>query len=248
MDEFHSRSKAEYTEAIKRFPYPLEIVHGSDALSTCESIRASDRGTPIVMGDASSFTIAEELMHLSSKEHPSVELILDRSSEIEFPSTFRAMRDRDIALLKARYPDIGNEDCEPPIGEWPAEVSGSTGLTLAEHPVRGFVSRVHIAILPTKDSTAGPAFLRAGGWNDCPEAAVQVAALRSWRDRFGAELVGLGSDVMNIRVQRPPSSRDEALSLAREHNLFCSDALNDMNYADLAACLLNDDWWFFWWD
>lgn len=75
-----------------------------------------------------------------------------------------------------------------------------------------------------------------------------VSALRSWRDRFGAELVGFSHDVMNLGASRPPCSRGQALALAREHDLFCGDTLNDVTLAELAAHLIADDWWFFWWD
>lgn len=249
MDEFEPRSKAEYESARKRFPYPLEIVSGADALSAFERIKATGAGTPVVIGNAGALAMTEEFMALSAAEHPSVDLILSRAAEINFPDTYRAMKARELELLRAKYPRSGEVAFdEPPVGEWPDEVSGTMGLTLAEDFEREPLDRVHIAILPTQDATAAPAYLRSGGWNQCPEAAVQVAALRSWRDRYGAELVGLGHDVMNIRVQRGPASRDEALMLAREHQLFCSDVMNDSTLTELGAYLMNDDWWFFWWD
>jgi hypothetical protein len=53
---------------------------------------------------------------------------------------------------------------------------------------------------------------------------------------------------MNLRVARAPQSRPEALELAREHYLFCSEQLNEATLAELAADLIEHDWWFFWWD
>jgi hypothetical protein len=77
-----------------------------------------------------------------------------------------------------------------------------------------------------------------------------VAALRSWRDRFGAELVGLGFDTMNLRVARRPQTRAEALELAREQDLYSQDLVDQVagTLSHLAADLMTHEWWFFWWD
>jgi len=77
-----------------------------------------------------------------------------------------------------------------------------------------------------------------------------VAALRSWRDRFGAELVGLSTDCMDLRVARPPQSRADALDLAHDHYVYCFDSV-DQGVGTLcgwAALLLGHGWWSFWWD
>jgi hypothetical protein len=79
-----------------------------------------------------------------------------------------------------------------------------------------------------------------------------VAALRSWRDRFGVELVGLGDDSMNLRASRRPATKEEALALAREMNAWCPDLLDQLytprTYSTLAAALMANEWWYFWWD
>jgi hypothetical protein len=89
-----------------------------------------------------------------------------------------------------------------------------------------------------------------GNWNDCPSPAYHVAALRSWRDRYGAELVGFNADTLNLRVSRKPPTREEALALAREHYFYCNDIVDQgvRTYRKLAAGLMESDWWFFWWD
>lgn len=249
MDEFEIRSEAEYKDALAYFPYPLEIVHGGAALDAYERLKASGAGAPVILGGASEFTIVNELLERNSEEHPSVDLVLEHAEEIEFPASFRATEDRRFERWARQNPDLARKVEGPPLGEWPDEVVGSApGLTVPHDYDGAPWPRVHIAIIPSDDWTTIPAFLRAGGWNCCPEAAVMVSALRSWRDRFGAELVGLSHDVMNLRVSRPPCSRGQALALAREHDLFCSDALNDVTLVELAAHLIADDWWHFRWD
>jgi hypothetical protein len=136
-----------------------------------------------------------------------------------------------------------------PVGEWPSEVDPSPGLSVARETGKPLL-KVHIALLPTDDWTTIPAHLKWGGWNACPPPEYHIAALRSWRDRFGAELVGLSHDTMNLNVTRRPTTREAALELAREHYLYCDDIVNQGTgtLSPLAASLMTDDWWYFWWD
>ena len=143
------------------------------------------------------------------------------------------------------------EDPEPEIGRWPDRPAASAGLSVARETLsdRPF-DKVYIAVLPTEDSTTIPIHLRWGNWNACPPPEYHVAALRSWRDRYDAELVGLSGDVMNLRVAKRPDTRTEALALAREHYDYCNDVLDQGlgTLSRLAASLMADDWWYFWWD
>ncbi|MGZ4616009.1 MAG: DUF4253 domain-containing protein [Actinomycetes bacterium] len=56
--------------------------------------------------------------------------------------------------------------------------------------------------------------------------AAQVSAvLRSWEDRFGAMVAGLGFATITLLVSRPPTSDDDALRVAAEVAALCPDAL-----------------------
>jgi hypothetical protein len=81
-------------------------------------------------------------------------------------------------------------------------------------------------------------------------ARAQVAAMRTWRDRYGAELIGMSSDTLNLRVATRPKTRQEALALARDHYVYCTDIVDQglQTYSALAASLMANEWWFFWWD
>jgi hypothetical protein len=142
-------------------------------------------------------------------------------------------------------------ESQPEVGEWPARAPESPQLSVAFDMRSGApLPRAHIVILPTDDWTTIPAYLRWGNWNGCPAPEYHVAAFRSWRDRYGAELVGLSHDVVNIRVRRRPKTRAEALDLAREQYSYCSDIVEQGvgTLSALAAALMEHDWWFFWWD
>ena len=86
----------------------------------------------------------------------------------------------------------------PPVGEWPTEPEYNDELSVARD-FKGVRPKVYIALIPTDDWTTVPAHLRYGGWNACPKSEYHVAALRSWRDRYGAELIGLSFDRMDLR-------------------------------------------------
>lgn len=143
------------------------------------------------------------------------------------------------------------EPKEPELGDWPSTPDSSPRLTVVTDILkRTFLPKVHIALLPTDDWTEIPAYLHWGGWNDCPAPEYHVAALRSWRDRYGVELVGLSSDTLNLTAKHTPKARDEALALAREQYVYCNDLIDQglQTYSALAAALMANDWWFFWWD
>jgi hypothetical protein len=143
------------------------------------------------------------------------------------------------------------EEYEPPLGEWPTEPSYSPGLSVVgDFATRKPRSNVQIALIPTDDPTTIPAHLHWGHWNACPPAAYHVAALRTWRDRYGAELVGIDGDTLNLRVSRKPATREEALELARVQHVYCNDIIDQGvgSFRALAAELMTHDWWFFWWD
>jgi Domain of unknown function (DUF4253) len=57
-----------------------------------------------------------------------------------------------------------------------------------------------------------------------PHDVVAVSAvLRSWEDRFGATLVGLGHASLELSVAAPPWEPTECLAIAAEHYAFCDD-------------------------
>lgn len=112
------------------------------------------------------------------------------------------------------------------------------------------VDRVGIVLVPTVRSWEAPAYLNYGGWNECPEPAVHVAFLRRWHELYGAEVVSIGPDVMEVAVSRPVADPKEALALADEQFLYSYDivAQGTETLDRLAAHLLHATVWYFWWD
>ena len=89
-----------------------------------------------------------------------------------------------------------------------------------------YLDKVYIVTIPTNDWTMVPAYLRWGGWNACPPPEYHVVAFRSWRDRYGAKLVGMSNDTIDIKVASKPASRKEALALVDEQYEYCPDIVD----------------------
>lgn len=76
------------------------------------------------------------------------------------------------------------------------------------------------------------------------------AVLRGWENRFGARVVGMGFDTLELSVAAPPVTARQALHVAAEHWAFCPDNIVQgpgtlMDYADHIRGKTS---WSFWWD
>lgn len=242
--EMHARMMA----ALR---YERVTVPGDQALAEWERLRRSGRGWPIVIGGdddleriADQFSMEEAAIAavgLPAHGPRSPAQILADASGIQFP--------RDLRKWPGAYRP---EDLQAPSGQWPAKVEDpGPGLSVAFDLLSGKPhDKVHILLVPVKNSWEVPAYLRWGNWNACPPPEYHVAALRSLHDRFGAELIGINGDTMNVRVDRVPTDRKQALALARELYGYCPDIV-DQGFASisaLAAGLMTSRWWYFWWD
>jgi hypothetical protein len=77
-----------------------------------------------------------------------------------------------------------------------------------------------------------------------------AAVVRSWEDRFGARVVEVGFDTLNLSVAAPPATVEHARAVAAEHYAFCPDNIDQSGlgldaYAD---ALVDTRCWTFWWD
>jgi Domain of unknown function (DUF4253) len=246
------------TRALANFSFEIVETRGEDALATWEELKTAGRGVPVVVGN-----IDEILGPFSPGEYETLKPVretLAAADAIRFPQDLAKMRhDQNVAACETLRKmgvsvDLEDEEFqvrEPPLGEWPPSPSDSPGLSVAYGRLTHLpLPKVHIVLIPTDDPTTVPAHLHWGGWNECPAPEYHVAALRHWREHYGAELVGLDMDVLNLRVARKPATRDEALELARVQHAYCNDIVDQgTDYLSvLAAELMAHNWWYFWWD
>lgn len=140
---------------------------------------------------------------------------------------------------------------DPAHDEWPTEDLAMHHFTLPVDPEHGGpLSRVYVALVPTVIGWQVPAYLRFGGWNGCPAPEYHVAMLKHWRHTYGAEVVGLGGEVLELAVARPPNDRNAALRLTREQFVYCPDVIRHGtgSIQTRAAMLLGATAWSFWWE
>jgi hypothetical protein len=92
------------------------------------------------------------------------------------------------------------------------------------------------------------------GWtgtvNTSANAAMLTVVLRSWEERFGATVLRVGFDSLDLLVERPVTSGQEAFAVAAEHFALCSDNVYQGagSIREYAAELPGAAWWAFWWD
>ncbi|HEX4222832.1 MAG TPA: DUF4253 domain-containing protein [Pseudonocardiaceae bacterium] len=104
---------------------------------------------------------------------------------------------------------------------------------------------------------AVPALVCAPTWARWPEpgeesphvALHDVAFLRSWQDRFGAELQSIGRTDLEVVVARPPRETRDIARVAIEQYAYCFDLCQILGEpVQLAHTQVPGDRWYFWWD
>ncbi len=118
--------------------------------------------------------------------------------------------------------------------------------TLARKPKKA----VFVGILPVRSSWEVPAYLKPGGWNECPEPAVHVAMFHRWFERYRAQVTTITHDIIEFSVARPPQTKAEARALALEQFVYCGDIVQQGvgTLGNLTVGLVKARNWYFWWD
>jgi hypothetical protein len=142
-----------------------------------------------------------------------------------------------------------------PRGKWPRNPDPTIAIAIGRPTSYGYgydedTKPVTLALLPTAHGWEAPAVMKFGGWNANPPPPEHVALLRYWRECFGADLVVMTNDVIEMMVAEPPRTRKEAMHLARDQYHYCEDIVEQGTYTleALAGGLLRGEAWYFWWD
>jgi hypothetical protein len=238
------------------------VVSRSDAITTWHWLRERTPPIgfwPVLLGDDASLAHRRDVMNRLRRLVP--EKILAEADTIDPVAWFenryldelddirRRLADPEIAadwiqlgdLLAAEGPLRGL-----PQGPWDEGARGELEFRIPlQHR-----SQFHVGLVPTRLGWQTPAYLRFGAWGACPSPGENVALLKYWEEHYGAGVVGLAGDMMELRVARPPHTEDAALDLAKQHYLYCPDivTLGTKTVQRLAASLLDSTVWSFaWW-
>jgi hypothetical protein len=131
----------------------------------------------------------------------------------------------------------------------PASAALPVATNAADEAARALSGRIGLVSV-TRPADALTVLGWMGPVNHYGDMGMLSAVLRSWEDRFGATLVGVGFDIITLGVERPPSSTDLALAVAAEHFASCSDNVYQGagSIEAYAQELASQHAWSFWWD
>lgn len=110
--------------------------------------------------------------------------------------------------------------------------------------VRAAPGQYRLALVPVGRPADVPACW-GGATTPAEDVSALSAMLRSWEDRFGATLITLGSDVLELAVAAPPKNLYRALAVAAEHRSFCPDGSRHESLREYAKGLVNQRYWRF---
>ncbi len=114
-----------------------------------------------------------------------------------------------------------------------------------------------LCLVPARAGFELPALLHAPYANDWHASLAHdrltqedhVGVLRSWEDRFGAEVRYLSVVALGLVVAAPPTHRSEIARVAVEQFAYCDDLAQFIGEPHRVAQLqVPSDRWYFWWD
>lgn len=217
------------------FQCELIKVSGKDALATYQHLKTNPDVIPVILGDNDDLIAMAEAMDYITE---SFSQLLQQADSIDPVEWFNKRQAQD-----ADYYDLN-------AGEW-QDLSAASDISVHLDILTGEPKpEVNIALVPVAKSWMIPAFLKIGGWNDCPTAAEHTAIFKYWDECYGIAVAGITADVIELEIQRPPTTREQALQLAEQQFIYCPDIVyqGTQTIAALASTLLNGRVWFFWWD
>lgn len=266
------RRKASFSsELIKpfesNFEFPLVQVPGKYAVEAWEHLTKDDAISPVVIGDPESLLYISEGIEFA--EQLEVEATLAKVEKLEFPhglreaklAEFKAISEsmKDNETFKEMFGDLDSEnefiiESSDILNDWPRGRNSKSKLSIPSVAINWATEKpfetIVIALIPTSDWTTVPAYMRFGGYNDCPASEWHIAALRYWRDLYNVRLIGLSHDTLDLRVTRHPKTREEAAKQAIALYDYCPDLVEQGSgsISELARDLMSNNWWYLWWD
>lgn len=189
--------------------------------------------------------ILPDLVHFAANEADLAELA--RGEALDVDDVLREMT--AMAASDDQDDDEGGDRDE---STYDQEASAVTPDVL--HDIEGRLQRDkphRLALIEAAHGWEVPARLAwSGAVNYDLSGAQHLSVLRRWGQRYGANLLTLGFDTIELLVERPPVGKDEALAVAREQFAYCPDIVwqGVGTIGSLAATQARSSLWYFWWD
>jgi hypothetical protein len=219
-------------------PIPFEVlwVPGEKAMSTFQELKRRKGVTPVILGGREAFERVEEKYDMD--EGADLHAMLEKVASVDAPAWFQ------------RRHDENPEYYEVELGDWQGAQPNTEIRSHEDVLTRKPFPEVALALVPTDQSWQVPCYLRAGGWNEVPDAIELAAIFRYWEEKYGAAVASMADDVIEMTVSRPPTTPEGALALAHEQFLFAPDLVHQgtEELQVLASALCGGTVWWFWWD
>ena len=103
-----------------------------------------------------------------------------------------------------------------------------------------------LALIPTDKSYEVLAWLPIGGYNWCPTAECQVAFAKHMHDAYGAEIMGVSSNCIDLYLPDPLIEKDQVIAAAHDLTIMDDDVYQDMEISPKAV--YGKQWLHLWWD
>ncbi len=173
---------------------------------------------------------------------------IDKYQSVNLESWFPSrVGDYDFDNEDDEMPDFYKEtEEEPPTDSEPYRRFTVPYDILTGKPLK----KIWITAFPAANFYEIPIYTQYGGWNACPCPSEHAAVMKYWNKLYGAELIGISNDVIEMKVSNPPKTYQQAFDLAKEQMAYCDDIVfqGTMTVERLAKLLVSGTSWFFWWD
>lgn len=235
----------------KNYEFELLEVNGNEAISKLLEFRkdfVNSGKYPFIIGNAEGFQLIED----DSFQIPTSSEILEKAKSINLTQWF-----------KKEKKDITEEDFDDEFGEYidaaqnSKESTSESDLTFEERLLghkhilsRVNYKKVYLGIAEIKEPWMLPAYVKYGGWNACPMPEIHCALMKHWQEKYKAEIITMTSDVIECKVDNPPTNEEDSKKLAWEQYLYCPDIVEQGTgtIERLSDTLIDSDYWYFWWD
>jgi Domain of unknown function (DUF4253) len=186
----------------------------------------------------------------------------DRGEVIDTPLDTTAIDRLDAAAILAGYWWADEEDfaqdedframLAPFRPSFPGLSPAITGELDAEQVRRALYQYTRPARIGLVPAQRPADILARLGWQGAVNSRATAditAVLRSWEDRFGAQLIQVGFADIRLLVSRPPHTLEAALPVAAEHFAFSEEAHGGLRcVGEIARAIVGNPFWDFWWD
>lgn len=230
-------------------PLPFAPVPGSTALDLIFHLHRTQPDNHAVLLAAPEDL---EIQFQIFDDSPPSEETLARAAALTIAG-WRAEKAESLRKIFAEHPEWSGEGSGPERGPWPEEADPQRGFSGVRDVLSGkHHAEVLVALSPAPVARwwETAAHLRFGGWNECPDPAVHVMLHRIWAEKYGARLVTMAFDTIELQITKPICTRAEALEVAQLQYEYCNDIIDQgaETLENHAASLIDATSWFFWWD